>query len=333
MPIEKEPEGLPGQWLRRVADHVASQAVREGVLYPLLADLHFEYEQASTPGRRAAVRIRGVLAFWQTLGLSAVLGAGIHLRATVWGPTAQERRDIRQLMQRTLLCAAVVSWALVASFPPGPQLPGAVAWGLIFPANLLIGFPIGMLLGPILSARISLYFPGRRSFWSVSLLAGVATFTLAAWIVPAANQEYRTRVFRVVVPEATFPPAPYVREMGPAELSRHAAELRAEGRGRAAAPYEVEWHKKPALGALSVALAFCGAAIVRRTRRVQVRYLAAMAVAVATYAALGMGELIADAGRIPPAVAMWAPVFVIAVLSALALRSGHPSLAFTREES
>ena len=110
--------------------------------------------------------------------------------------------------------------------------------------------------------------------------------------------------------------------MSPAELSRRASELRAAGRGQDAAPFEVEWHKKPALGALCLALAVCGAAIVRRIRRVLARHLAALGVAAVAYTALRVGEQAADAARIPASVAMWTPVILLAVLSGLALRPG-----------
>ena len=104
------------------------------------------------------------------------------------------------------------------------------------------------------------------------------------------------------------------------ELAALSTSLRAEHRPSAA--IDVEWHKKPALGAACVALGLMGAALARRIRRFVTRVLAALAVLTVCYWMLRIGEQAADAGHFSPALAMWGPAVAFTAM-ALALGAGR----------
>jgi lipopolysaccharide export LptBFGC system permease protein LptF len=78
----------------------------------------------------------------------------------------------------------------------------------------------------------------------------------------------------------------------------------------------VEWHKKPATAASCVTLALVGLAVARAFRRRLVRVLAATVIIYLEYGLLRLGEQAADAGRLPPALAMWAPAILVLALAA-----------------
>ena len=98
-------------------------------------------------------------------------------------------------------------------------------------------------------------------------------------------------------------------------LTVRAREIREGPWGAVAAPpIEVEWHKKPALGASCLALALAGMAIARRLRRWAYRWMASLLVLAGWFWLLRLGEQAADAGAIAPALAMWGPCLVVAAL-------------------
>ena len=104
------------------------------------------------------------------------------------------------------------------------------------------------------------------------------------------------------------------------ELGGRAAALRGAGMRAAAERLDLEWHKKPALGASCLALA--GAAIARRLRGRARRWTASLLLLLGFYWLLRLGEQAADAGAMAPALAMWGPCFAVAALGLGALGRG-----------
>ena len=316
-------DGLPGRLLLRLARLLTSRTTSERVFVPLLADFQFEYRRATNLAVRLRVRLKWTLAFGQALGREAVLSSAAHLRAHAWGTTEEERLVTRRLVARvalaTTLCGLAVTLDMLKS-PIGRQFLGGVAhWVFVLPAAFCMALPAGSLLGVVLTAQ-GQSSPARR--WrplvGVASLVGLATFALAAWVTPRANQAVREQAIEYLTAANSgtqvSPVSRGDREMAFGELRARAAELRRWGMRAAASRLDLEWHKKPALGASCLALALAGTAIARRLRRWAYRWPATLIVLMFWFSLLRLGEQAADAGTIAPAPAMWGPCLAVAVL-------------------
>lgn len=315
----------PGRRLRWIAQRFAPRATCERVLFPLLADLEYEHAEAQGPWARAFVRARGALAFWRAFGITSVIDSGQHLWANAWGTTADESRATQRLVVRMVIGATVATALLLAnaylrlrSFHRGS------AFFLLIPSIIPVAAPIATLFAFALDAKEPKARPSRAAA-GVVLMAGLTTFATAAWLNPVANQSLREHVSKAVAPEIAGPLSQGDREMTFGQLAAHSLELQSAGRGKEAVRFEVEWHKKPALGASCLVLALAGVAIGSRWRRSLWRSVAALGVFFAAYALLRIGEQAADAGRLAPSLAIWGPFLLIAAVSvaALALARHH----------
>ena len=321
---------LPGCFLLRLAHRLASPAAYERVFVPLLADFQFEYGRVTSPGARFRVRLLWILAFVQTLGLEAVNATAAHLRSNAWGTTDEERSFARRLVARVALAATLCGLAVTLDmlrYPIGRQfIDGVGHIALLLPGAFCMALPAGLLLGVALSGREQHRAEPRwRQLLGVASLVGLATFALAAWITPNANQAFRWRAIThlpTMSANLGVEVARGDREMNLHELSTRAAELRGAHMQTAAGRLDLEWHKKPALGASCLALALAGAAIARRLRNRAWRWPASLLVLLGFYLLLRLGEQAADAGDLAPALAMWGPCFAVAALGLGALGRG-----------
>jgi lipopolysaccharide export LptBFGC system permease protein LptF len=187
-----------------------------------------------------------------------------------------------------------------------------------------MALPAGSLLGVVLAAQgHASPAPRWRPLLGLAGLVGLGTFVLAAWITPTANHAYKERAWSHLVARTAGGGPPMVRsdpgrgdrEMTFGALTVRAREIREGPWGAVVAPpFEVEWHKKPALGASCLALALAGTAIAGRLRRWAYRWPASLAVLTFWFSLLRLGEQAADAGRIAPALAMWGPCVAVAAL-------------------
>jgi len=292
------------------------------VLLPLLADLQFEHSAARSAWARGFVRARGALAFWRAFGITSMVDSGRHLWANAWASTEQESQETKRLLVRVVLGATVVTTLFLANAYPrfrslADQYPFHLggAFLLLIPAMVQVALPIATLFAFALGAGTDHDRP-RKAALRVMLLAGLATLAIGAWLTPVANQFHRETVFRAVAPESVGRPLSRGdREMTLDELAVRSSALRSTGRTKEAARAEVEWHKKPALGAACLALALAGAAIALTLRKVLWRLVAAFAVCFVAYLLLRIGEQAADLGHVAPALGMWGPMALIAALS------------------
>jgi len=127
MTLQAPTHDLPGRFLLRLAHRLASPAVYERVLVPLLADFQFEYRRAPSSSARLRVRLTWTLAFGRTLGLEAVNALALHLRTNSWGTTDEERSVARR--QRTRCPRVVAALGLGTLGWRGPRRPPAAAAG------------------------------------------------------------------------------------------------------------------------------------------------------------------------------------------------------------
>ena len=298
--------GLPGRFLLRLAHRLASPAAYERVFVPLLADFQFEYRRATSPGARLRVRLKWILAFGQTLGLEV----GHRLRR----PPALER--LGHVGSRSARSRGVSSRA---SPWPRPCAASPSRW-------TCSGIPSAGSSST--EWAISPSCCRERSAWryppaccSASYCQGVSSLGRAALAAsprrgePGRPRHVRPRGLDHPERESRLPvagdhaPARDLgaprcrsvargdREMTFGELSARAAELRGAGMRAAADRLDLEWHKKPALGASCLALALAGAAIARRLRGRAWRWPASLLVLLGFFWLLRLGEQAADAVR------------------------------------
>ena len=315
---------LPGRWLRGIAERAASKATRERVLFPLLADLQFEHARAQGGWARALILARGAVAFWRALGITWMVDSGHHLWANAWGTSEEEARATKRLFARVGLGVTVVSVLLLGQqYRLLRHLSAGGAVALLVPSVAALAIPIGLLFALSLGSVKAPAERRRARLW-VGAVSGLATFAIAAWLTPVANREFRQRVTGILAPESTGPLVPGDREMSFDDLAARSAELHGEGRAQEAARFELEWHKKLALGASCLALALAAGAIASTLKKRLTRCVAGFAVVSVAYALLRTGEQAADAGHLAPALAMWGPVVVVGVVGLALLR---PALA------
>jgi len=237
-------------------------------------------------------------------------------RANAWGATDAERETAGGLLPRVGGAIALLALALLLHQGRTGLLPAGLAASLLWPSVLCLAIPAGVLFGTVwaVQGRSSAKLPWR-SLLGVASLAGLVAFALAAWITPRANHSLRRLVMENMAP-AMPTLSPGDRELNLMELSEGASRLHASGRHGAAARLEVEWHKKPALGASCLAFALAGAVIARRLRSSLLRWPLAILLLAGWSVLLRLGEQAADQALMAPAIAMWGPGLVVGALAA-----------------
>jgi len=295
---------LPGALLQRLAARLCAPETAERVLLPIVADMQFEWQQASSAPRRMLVRLRGGWAFARAL-------------VPTLARFSPEERDLTgRLLGRTVLATVAVGAVMFADGVKWPASKGlSNVYLLLVPSVLSTAIPIGCLFGVLLSA----VHPRWRPSLAIATLAGLITFGVAGWLTPRANQVYRERVFARLRPGGA-PVERGDREYTFGELGLRITELRAAGDPHAADRFAVEWHKKPVLAVLCVVLTLGGLAGWTRALRMGWRLVLGLLLVYGSYVLLRIGEQAADLGRLAPAVAMWGPVMAMAAVTPLVAR-------------
>lgn len=244
----------PGTRARRLAARVCTPRTLERLVEPTLADLQAEYEEASRdarPWRRHWVWVAGHLA---VLRLLATCSA--ERLATLGRDVGNE--DHRPVVTTLVVGALVMSVCTVLLVAPFMRYvlaarPGAVRMALyLIPQALPLSLPVGLTFG-ILWGFGRATAPHRvRLVLALALAASVVSFSMLAWVVPAANQAFRVSA------------AGHDLRKGLRELDL--GELRGAGTGHAAHLVALEYHKRWALGVAPVTLAVFAVAIARRQR-------------------------------------------------------------------
>lgn len=244
----------PGTRARRLAALVCTRRTLERLVDPTVADLQAEYEEASRDARtwrRRWVSVAGHLAL---LRLLATCGAA-RLAALGRDVANADHRPVVTTLVVGALVMLIGTVLLVAPF--GHYVlaarPGAVRMVLyLIPQALPLSLPVGLTVG-ILWGFGRATSPHRvRLVLALALAASVVSFSMLAWVVPAANQAFRVSV------------AGHSLRKGLRELDL--GELRGGGTGHAAHLVALEYHKRWALGAAPVTLAVFAVAIARRQR-------------------------------------------------------------------
>jgi lipopolysaccharide export system permease LptF/LptG-like protein len=245
-----------GTHLQRWARHVCSADTMERLIDPALADLQHEYEQADGRGRTWQTRIalfRGYVAFWKLL--------------TLYVPCQWLNRVVRELalaerftIVRALFAAALTMTLVCAVLIAAPYRRdgfGLTPWLLVLllPQAFPFSLPLGLLVGVISALRgRTVTSHVRRLVVIVGLTASLVSVATIVWVVPEANQAYRTILARRVVLRG-------LPETPPLELRGHAFALRNEGRRNEAGQVLVAYHARWALAGAALVFAVFGLGI------------------------------------------------------------------------
>ena len=294
---------LPGALLQRLAARLCAPETAERVLLPIVADMQFEWQQASSAPRRMLVRLRGGWAFARAL-------------VPTLARFSPEERDLTQrLLGRTVLATVAVGAVMFADGVRWPASKGLTnLYVLLVPSVLCAAIPIGCLFGVLLSAG----HPRWRPSLAIATLAGLITFGVAGWLTPHANQVYRERLMAAAVKNVPLQRGD--REYTFGELGVRIAELRRTANPHAADRFAVEWHKKPVLAAFCLVLSLGGLAAWTRAPRMGWRLALGLLLVYCSYVLLRIGEQAGDLGRLAPALAMWGPVMAMAAVTPLVAR-------------
>lgn len=316
----------PGEFLQRVAERLCAPQTAQRVLLPIVADLQFEWQQATSASSRVWVRLRGSCAFARALVPALLDASADHLRRNAWGTNPEGRRTTRRLLAWTLLTSLVVTAISIADMAPALARLGPLGFVLMLPAILSTALPAGCLFGALFAGRGGT--PGSiwRPLLGIAGLLALITFGVSGWVTPRTNQAYRERIFAASRPHAALP-VPGDREMTLLELSAQTTRLRQTGDAPAAARFAVEWHKKPALAALCLVLALSGAALSKTVSRTWLRIGLGLLLLPTTFTLLRLGEQAADAHRLAPAVGVWGPVLTMFAFTLLFFRRSRSARA------
>jgi lipopolysaccharide export LptBFGC system permease protein LptF len=184
----------PGAWLKQGAEQVFDHVTLETVVLPALADLGHECTLPSNSRlSKALVTLRAYSAIWKVLGFC---GTRMLLRDSAYAFSIVSRR-------------IAITWAVITlalTLPPliheVPRVAPRVNLAtlveivlLLVPQALAISLPVAYFLGLVVSVRAA-SLPDRRRLCSGvilgSVVCGMLMFALTMFVMPWANQAYRT---------------------------------------------------------------------------------------------------------------------------------------------
>ena len=202
----------PGSRLYRFASRWFDERTVARVFEPLLADYQREWAEASA-ARRRLVTIRTVVAF-------IVSAMALAPRAILFTPTPAA--ITRRILARMILFCSVACGLLMLPFLT--QLreipPARLAWLLMWlaPSTLLLVFPfaMGFVIDGVRRHRQPTQ-PERIAVLRAAMIAVAVVAIANGWIVPAANQQFRT----TVASDRWQTPARGMRELSTTELLTH----------------------------------------------------------------------------------------------------------------
>lgn len=198
----------PGSRLLAFASNWFDQATVARVFTPLIADWQREWQSAPA-SRRATIRLRGLAAFAVTTIVSYP-----RVLATP-PPTGVMRRIIGRIATFVSIAALVLSIPFILNGQPLSQV-WAMVWVATIPAGAVLALPFAMLTAVDVIRRDPQLPPYMARAVAVRLAIAAVVFMVLGhgWMVPAANQAYRS----MIAPAGIGAPARGLREFTTIEL-------------------------------------------------------------------------------------------------------------------
>jgi lipopolysaccharide export system permease LptF/LptG-like protein len=244
-----------GRRLRQWATRVCSSQTVERLIDPVIADLQHEYERAKANGhalRTAVLLLRGYWAFWTVLTIHV---PGRWLHRTLSGFRASHQQSFVRAVVPAAIALITVSAALIVEPARHINQSGIVGtWLLILllPQSIPFSIPLSIFTGIVWGQRSR---PVTRQIRRTAVVLGLAGTLLSAstivWVVPFANQAFRTIIARRVILEGPG-------EMSPRELREYALALRSQGRTAKAGDILLSYHARWAIAGAALVFAIFG---------------------------------------------------------------------------
>jgi lipopolysaccharide export LptBFGC system permease protein LptF len=297
---------LPGRRLRAIARRVCHPTTMERVVDPLIADLQCEYADAIRRGDfwcAVRVRLAGYVGFWRTLFLQMVVGRS-------WD--AVDYAAVRRICVISILATVTITALLV--LPPLLRTSGQWFGGrlilYLMPQAIPLSLPVGLTLGILCGLRGAVTPRLRRTLLLGAVMASALSFVTLAWVVPEANQAFRSLVAREL--GGQLEPGP--NELPLLELSKRIEAM--DPFNPATASLRFTYHVRYAISIAPLVLSLLAFGVSAVTRRRAVAIASGVAAAVSYVAAfflMDAGVQTAPSLRI---VAAWLPDAVFSVVEA-----------------
>ena len=296
----------PGLRLRAFAARLCDAVTMSTVIDPAIADLQHECEaarRAGDPRTRPSLGRYAVL--WQTLAFGIARSV---IRAGAAGFVSE-----RALVRRTLLdaCTAGLGLTLLLTLPPwlfGPPPVTANHWLMLLcllPQAAAIGIPIGLSCALVFAMRTRpLTVNVVAPLSALALLASGVTVVMLEWLVPEANEAFRTVAFGRHLPRG-------LGELGLTTLAR-----------RSDPASILTLHARLALVAATFTLTAPGLVLVRLFRRPWMAVVT-WSVSLVLYFAC-VSTLSRQPGPRAPILAAWGPTLVFGALATAMMIAARP---------
>jgi hypothetical protein len=241
--------------LRQWAKRVCSTRTMEQVIDPVIADLQHEYAQTKATRqmlRAGIVLLRGYCAFWIVLA--------VHLPAmwghrTIRGLRTSYEESFHGAVMPAVIAMVILNVALIAvpaqrSNQQGPL--GMWLLVLLLPQSIPFSIPLSLFTGIVCGLRRRpVTKTVRRTVVSLGLAGTLVSASTIVWVVPVANQAFRTAIARRVILEG---PA----EMSSRELRNYALALRNQGDLAKAGDFLFSFHARWALAGAALVFSVFG---------------------------------------------------------------------------
>ena len=241
--------------LRKWASRVCSARTMEHSIDPIIADLQHEFERTRATRqmlRTGIILLRGYCAFWIVLGMHI---PAMWLHRTIGGFRASHQESFIRAVVPAVITMVTLSVALVASPAQSinqRDLPGAWLLVLLLPQSIPFSIPLSLLTGIVCGLRQRPVTKRVRHTVVILGLAGtLVSVSTIVWVVPVANQAFRTVIAGRVILEG---PA----EMSSRELRNYALTLRDQGDLAKAGDLLFSFHARWALAGAALVFAVFG---------------------------------------------------------------------------
>jgi hypothetical protein len=185
----------PGIRLRAIATRLCRANTLERLVDPTLADIQAEYENAIRRGLKWESRWIWILGHIALIKVVALHG-GVRIMGILRDLTGDDRRALIRtcgasaliMIVCTLLLAAVPFFNFVSR-----SYPNSAALALyLVPQALPLSIPVGLTFGILWGlGRVAASPRSRTILLLLAVMSSVASFTMVAWVIPAANQAFR----------------------------------------------------------------------------------------------------------------------------------------------
>lgn len=306
----------PGTRLRAMAAHLFDAETMERYVEPAIADLQIEYEEAARHGRRrecARVVVAGYIGIVQVISIQGGLKAIDAVRELTDDDRSAIRRTVLASSAVMIIATLTIMGPFMRQFWSHPRIADFAIY--LIPQALPLSIPMGLTFGILwVLGRISASRAALTLVLFLALGSSLVSFATLAWVMPNANQAFRTAT-------AGGPVAKGRNELTIGELRERLKNPPPLSAASLSSPnLAITYYGRGALAATPLVLAIF--ALVVATWRKSGR---TMALIISPIVMFGYYALIYTATNLgldrtlPPFAAAWAPNAVMLILSALVI--------------